>query len=59
MRERGLGVREVNFAGDIGSLAARPVQAIGSDFFMLSARLSRSFRIGPIVRVEGVAEVFK
>lgn len=34
MRERGLGVREVNFAGDIGSLAARPVQAAGSDFFI-------------------------
>lgn len=34
MRDRGLGVREVNFAGDIGSLAARPVQAAGSDFFI-------------------------
>lgn len=34
MRERGLGVREVNFAGDIGSLTARPVQAAGSDFFI-------------------------
>lgn len=34
MRERGLGVREVNFAGDIASLAARPAQAAGSDFFI-------------------------
>ena len=34
MRERGLGVREVNFAGDIGSLTARPAQAAGSDFFI-------------------------
>jgi N-acetylmuramoyl-L-alanine amidase len=34
MRERGLGVREINFAGDIGSLAARPLQAAGSDFFI-------------------------
>ncbi len=34
MRERGLGVREINFAGDIGSLAARPEQAAGSDFFI-------------------------
>jgi len=34
MRERGLGVREINFAGDIGSLAARPIQAAGSDFFI-------------------------
>ena len=34
MRERGLGVREINFDGHIGSLAARPVQAAGSDFFI-------------------------
>lgn len=34
MRERGLGVREINFTGDIGSLAARPVLAAGSDFFI-------------------------
>ncbi|MDP2882837.1 MAG: N-acetylmuramoyl-L-alanine amidase [Azonexus sp.] len=34
MRERGLGVREVNFAGDIGSLIARPERAAGSDFFI-------------------------
>jgi len=34
LRERGLGVREVNFAGDIGSLAERPRQASGSDFFI-------------------------
>jgi N-acetylmuramoyl-L-alanine amidase len=31
---RGLLVRPVNFAGDIGSLAARPQQARGSDFFV-------------------------
>lgn len=31
---RGLGVRPVNFAGDIGSLAARPQAATGSDFFI-------------------------
>lgn len=30
----GLGVRAVNFAGDIGSLAERPQQAAGSDFFI-------------------------
>jgi N-acetylmuramoyl-L-alanine amidase len=34
MRDRGQGVREVNFAGDIASLAARPEQARGSDFFI-------------------------
>jgi len=34
MRERGQAVREINFAGDIGSLIARPVQAAGSDFFI-------------------------
>lgn len=34
MRERGQGVREVNFSGDIGSLAARPEHAAGSDFFI-------------------------
>ncbi|WP_226403225.1 N-acetylmuramoyl-L-alanine amidase family protein [Ferribacterium limneticum] len=34
MRERGQGVREVNFAGDIGRLIARPEQAAGSDFFI-------------------------
>lgn len=34
MRERGQDVREINFAGDIGSLIARPVQAAGSDFFI-------------------------
>lgn len=34
MRDRGERVREVNFAGDIGSLAARPEQAAGSDFFI-------------------------
>lgn len=32
--ERGLEVREINFAGDIGSLAERPQQAVGSDFFI-------------------------
>ena len=32
--EHGLAVREINFAGDIGSLAERPQQAIGSDFFI-------------------------
>lgn len=31
---RGLGVRPINFAGDIGSLAARPQAAAGSDFFI-------------------------
>lgn len=34
LRERELGVREVNFDGNIGSLAARPFAAIGSDFFI-------------------------
>lgn len=34
LAERGLGVRRVNFAGDIGSLAARPQAAAGSDFFI-------------------------
>jgi len=34
LRERDIGVREINFAGDIGSLAARPAQAAGSDFFI-------------------------
>jgi N-acetylmuramoyl-L-alanine amidase len=29
-----LRVREINFAGDIGSLAARPAKAAGSDFFI-------------------------
>lgn len=32
--QRGFGVRPVNFAGDIGSLAERPQQAAGSDFFI-------------------------
>ena len=34
LRQRGLGVREINFAGDIGRLAERPAQAVGSDFFI-------------------------
>lgn len=34
LRERGQDVREVNFAGNIGSLVARPQQAAGSDFFI-------------------------
>lgn len=34
LRQRDLGVREINFAGDIASLAARPAQAAGSDFFI-------------------------
>ena len=34
LRARDLGVREINFAGDIGSLAERPAQAAGSDFFI-------------------------
>ena len=29
-----LRVREINFNGDIGSLAARPAKAVGSDFFI-------------------------
>lgn len=32
--DHGLAVREINFAGDIGSLAERPQQAVGSDFFI-------------------------
>lgn len=31
---QGLAVKQVNFAGDIGSLAERPAQAAGSDFFI-------------------------
>lgn len=31
---RGLAVRPVNFTGDIGALAERPIQAQGSDFFI-------------------------
>lgn len=34
LRARSLRVRAVNFAGDIGSLVARPIQAVGSDFFI-------------------------
>jgi len=34
LRKRDLGVREINFAGDMGSLAERPAQAVGSDFFI-------------------------
>ena len=34
LQQRGLSVREINFAGDIGSLTARPAQARGSDFFI-------------------------
>lgn len=34
LRAHGLGVRPVNFAGDIGSLAERPLQAAGSQFFI-------------------------
>lgn len=34
LRQRRLGVREVNFDGNIGSLAARPQAAAGSDFFI-------------------------
>lgn len=34
LRQRELGVREVNFDGNIGSLAARPLAAAGSDFFI-------------------------
>ena len=36
----------------------RAMSASADDFFSLSARLSRSFRIGPSVRLEGVAEAF-
>lgn len=34
LRQQGLAVREVNFAGDVASLAERPQQAAGSDFFI-------------------------
>lgn len=34
LREKHLAVREINFAGDIGSLVERPKQAAGSDFFI-------------------------
>ena len=34
LRTRGYRVREVNFAGDIGALAERPLQAAGADFFV-------------------------
>ena len=34
LRQRELGVKEVNFDGHIGSLAARPKAAHGSDFFI-------------------------
>jgi len=34
LRQHELGVREVNFAGDIASLADRPAAAAGSDFFI-------------------------
>lgn len=34
LRSKGLGVREINFGGDIGSLVERPQQAAGSDFFV-------------------------
>jgi N-acetylmuramoyl-L-alanine amidase len=34
LREKALDVQEVNFAGDIGSLAERPQKAAGSDFFI-------------------------
>ena len=34
LARRGLAVAEINFAGDITSLAARPAQAKGSDFFI-------------------------
>ena len=33
-------------------------EGIGSDFFSLSLRVSRSFRIAGRLRVEGLAEVF-
>jgi len=36
LQGHGLGVRAVNFAGDIGRLAERPQQAVGSDFFIAS-----------------------
>ena len=34
LQQRGLAVREINFSGDIASLAERPAQAAGSDFFV-------------------------
>ncbi|MGE5472194.1 MAG: N-acetylmuramoyl-L-alanine amidase [Bacteroidota bacterium] len=34
LRQRALDVQEINFAGTIGSLAERPLQARGSDFFI-------------------------
>ncbi|RIX48387.1 MAG: N-acetylmuramoyl-L-alanine amidase [Rhodocyclales bacterium GT-UBC] len=34
LREKQMAVREINFAGDIGSLIERPQQAAGSDFFI-------------------------
>ena len=34
LRQHAIAVREVNFAGTIGSLAARPQAALGSDFFI-------------------------
>jgi N-acetylmuramoyl-L-alanine amidase len=34
LRAAGLGVREINFAGDIERLSTRPAQAVGSDFFL-------------------------
>ncbi|MDR0776267.1 MAG: N-acetylmuramoyl-L-alanine amidase [Azonexus sp.] len=34
LAQRELAVRRINFAGDIGSLAERPQQAIGADFFL-------------------------
>ncbi|MCL2636653.1 MAG: N-acetylmuramoyl-L-alanine amidase [Betaproteobacteria bacterium] len=34
LAQRGLAVRRINFAGDIGSLAERPRQALGADFFL-------------------------
>lgn len=34
LQSAGLSVREINFSGDIGALAARPAQARGSDFFV-------------------------
>jgi N-acetylmuramoyl-L-alanine amidase len=34
LEQRQLTVRRINFAGDIGSLAERPQQAVGADFFL-------------------------
>lgn len=34
LRESGLAVQEINFSGEIRELAARPMQASGSDFFL-------------------------